>query len=365
MNIYTPFNRMFPRRDPLPHPRRILVVRPCCIGDVVLATVVLPALRRAYPDAHLTWAVGGWSREVVEHHPLVDDILNTGSDALPVRSMAGMRRFVAQVRSGNFDLVVSLVRSPLMSLALYLARVPHRAGIDSADRGFGYTVRAKVDPAAARHEAEIYLDVIRAMGLSSEGCYANVGFTDDDRTVARGLDIQRPYVVVNPNGGSNPGMAMNAKRWPPESYAGLANRLTSRLNAGVVLLGGPQDKPTIAQVQSALMVRASAYVGTLSFGQIAALAADSLLYVGNDTGLTHLAAASGAKTAMILGPSDPARYAPFTLNSIALWKPVEMRAGGVAAGTPENWDWSRDGISVDDAATQIFAFLDDTMVTAR
>lgn len=357
MNIYTPLQTLFPTRQPPVAPRRILLVRPCCIGDVVLATAALAALRRAYPAARITWAVGGWSRQAVETHPMLDDILDTGPDALPVRSVAGMRRFAAQVQRGNYDVAVSLVRSPLMSLALYMARVPHRAGLDSDGRGFGYTVRVPVDPSVARHEAELYLDVVRALGVDTDGLYAQIPVREDDRDFVRALAIKRPYVVINPTGGSNPGMRMDAKRWPPAHFAALANRIASRLNAGIVLIGGPHDRAIIAQVQAALMVRAASFVGTLSFGQIGALAADASVYIGNDTGLTHLAAAAGARTAMIFGPSDPARYAPFTPDSLVLWKPVSLRAGGVAAGTPQDWDWVRDGISVDAAARELMAFM--------
>jgi ADP-heptose:LPS heptosyltransferase len=95
----------------------------------------------------------------------------------------------------------------------------------------------------------------------------------------------------------------------------------------------------------------------LSFGEIAALARGARLYIGNDTGLTHLAAAAGAKTVMILGPSDPNRYAPFAPDSLALWKPAALPGGGVAAGAPTDWDWARDGISVDEAEQQIRAWL--------
>jgi ADP-heptose:LPS heptosyltransferase len=101
-----------------------------------------------------------------------------------------------------------------------------------------------------------------------------------------------------------------------------------------------------------------AFVGELSFGEIAALARDARLYVGNDTGLTHFAAAAGAKTVMLLGPSDPARYAPFGADAIALWKPTTLHQRGVGSGTPEAWDWSRDGIGVDEAEAQIAAWLE-------
>jgi ADP-heptose:LPS heptosyltransferase len=124
-----------------------------------------------------------------------------------------------------------------------------------------------------------------------------------------------------------------------------------------VLIGGKGDEALIEAVKAALSVPSLSFVGQLSFGEIAALAREARLYVGNDTGLTHLAAAAGAKTAMILGPSDPQRYAPFAEDALALWKPAAIQRGGVAAGAPRDWDWSRDGISVDDAEANIRAWL--------
>jgi ADP-heptose:LPS heptosyltransferase len=97
--------------------------------------------------------------------------------------------------------------------------------------------------------------------------------------------------------------------------------------------------------------------GALTFAQIAALAAEARLYIGNDTGLTHLAAAAGAPTVMILGPSDPARYAPYAAHTLALWQPAALRPGGVSSGPPPAWDWARDGIDVDEAEARIAAFL--------
>lgn len=359
--IYSLLARLLPTRPPPAQPRRIVLILPCCIGDVVLATATLKALRRAYPDAYIAWAVGSWSKPAIEHHPLLNDVIDTGADALPVRSLAGMRDFIRQMRGGNFNLAVSLVRSPLMSLALLLSGIPHRAGIDSAGRGFGYTVRAAVDPDQPRHEAEIYLDVARALGVDTSDCYANLPVTDADRQAVRGKlaarGIEGAYIVVNPAGGRNPGMVMDAKCYPPEQLAALINRLAPALDARIVLVAGPADQPLVDAVLTRLDTPAVVFAGELSFGEIAALAHDAIFYLGNDTGLTHLAAAAGAKTAMILGPSDPARYAPFVPGALALWKPTQVERGGVVAGTPEGWDWSRDGIAIDDAERAIRAWL--------
>ncbi|MCA9906895.1 MAG: hypothetical protein KC547_23730, partial [Anaerolineae bacterium] len=163
--------------------KRILLVLPCCIGDVVLATATLQALRRAYPAAQIAWAVGTWSKAAIEQHPLLDAIVDTGPEALPMQTPGGLWRFVRQIRAGDYDLLVSLVRSPLMSVAALLSGIPNRAGIDSAGRGFGYTIRVSIDPQVRRHEAEIYLDVARALGIDTENCYANISVPSDARSI--------------------------------------------------------------------------------------------------------------------------------------------------------------------------------------
>ncbi len=345
--------------------RRIVLILPCCIGDVVLATATLMALRRAYPQAHITWAVGSWSRAVVENHDLLDALLDTGPHALPVKSLSGFMRFVQQLRAGRYDLAVSLVRSPLMSAAVLLSGIPKRAGLDSAGRGFGYNIRAPVNPREPRHEAQIYLDVVRALGKDAEGCVANVPVQGEDVAVVKAAlaqaGVQRRFIVLNPAGGRNPGMIMDSKRWPPQNVAALGERLAARYGAQMVLVAGPDDGALVEAVQAHLQQPCVAFVGRFTFGQIVALADLAWLYIGNDTGLTHLAAASDARTIMIFGPSDPVRYAPFTTNSLALRKPAPVDARGVAGGAQKGWDWARDGISVDDAENQIAAFVEDLM----
>jgi ADP-heptose:LPS heptosyltransferase len=148
-------------------------------------------------------------------------------------------------------------------------------------------------------------------------------------------------------------MVMDVKRWPAANFAALANRFS----LPVVLIGGKGDEALVAAVKQDLSVPAETFVGALSFGEIAALARGAKLYIGNDTGLTHLAAAAGAKTVMILGPSDPSRYSPYAQDALSLWQPTSIPDAGVTAGAPPDWGWQRDGISVDSAEAQIRAWL--------
>ncbi len=358
--FYSMLRRLFPAAAAAPEPRRIVLLRPCCIGDVVMATAALSALREAFPRAHISWAVGPWSARAIEPHPAIDDLVLLAVD-MPLRSPSQMARFIGQLRRGRYDMALSLVRSPLMSLAVYLSGIPFRAGLDSGGRGFGYNLPVAIDAAAREHESEIYLKVIRAIAGRQLGAYANLPVPapalDAVRARLAAAAIDAPFIVAHAGGGSNPGANMADKRFPPAAFAELLNRLTDALGAGLILLGGPDDAAFVDALARRLHVDARNWTGALSFQEIGALALEARVYIGNDTGLTHLAAASGAKTVMIMGPTDPLRYAPFTPDSLALWKPQVLPAGGTAAGQNQNWDWERDGISVDEAVAQILAFL--------
>lgn len=343
------------------HIRRVLLIRPCCIGDVVLATAALSALRDALPGAQIIWAVGGWARHAVDYHPAVNGILPTGPHALPFRHWRSSGNFMWGMIDGRFDLIVSLVRSPRMGLAVLASGVRWRAGIDSNGRGFGYNLKVPVNPAHRRHEADIYLDVVRTAFPETGDYEANLPIAAPARqSVSEKLAayrVQKPYIVVHPGGGNNPGMRLDAKRWPPAYFASLADALADAYSVQIILIGGPDDTPLLQAVNEALRHPVAYQSTRLTFAEIGALAAAAVLYVGNDSGLTHLAAASGAATAMIFGPSDPARYGPYTRNSIALWKPTELASGGVAAAHAQRWDWTNDGIQPADALEQLHAFL--------
>lgn len=359
--IYSVLRRTFPTSAPAPNPRRIVLLRPCCIGDVVLATAALSALRDAFPASQITWAVGPWSARAIAHHPAIDSILDTGAD-MPLRSPGSMLDFVSRLRAGQFDLAVSLVRSPLMSLAIYLSGIPVRAGLDSEGRGFGYNLRVPIDPDAREHESEIYLKVISAIAGREVQAYANLPVADAARTaiLARlaAEKIASPFIVAHPGGGENPGAHLASKRYPPTRFAEILNRVTDASDAAVILLGGPGDGELVSAVASRLTAPNRRWVGVLDFQEIGALAAEALFYIGNDSGLTHLAAASGARAVMLMGPTDPRRYAPFTPDHLALWKPANLPAGGAAKAEREGWDWTRDGFSVDEAAERILDYLD-------
>jgi lipopolysaccharide heptosyltransferase II len=306
----------------------VLVIKPCCFGDVVMATAAIAALNRAYPQAAIDLAVGAWSRPAVAANPRLTAI----RDSDPVgtapfrRTWRAYLRLARDLRAGRYDTVLVLDRSPLLGVLAWLTGARVRAGLDSAGRGFALTHRVPCPPAAARHEVAWYLDVVRALGVPADPATrtefyptAQERTTADTALVDLGLDPARDLLIaLHTGGGSNPGMTLLAKRWAPDRWATvLARLLAAYPGARVLLVGGPgaEDRAAAAQIQAALpeAARPQVYdlVGRFAWGELGALLARCRLFLGPDTGALHLAVAAGTPVVAVFGPSDPRRYAPW------------------------------------------------------
>lgn len=330
-------------------PRRIIVLRSCCLGDTVLATPLLGVLRRQYPHARIVVGVGAWSRPVVAHSPAVDGLLDLEGVGVGLPSAAAYARVVRRLRAGRFDAALVLDRTPFMTLLPLLAGIPVRAGIDSAGRGFPLNVRAPWTQ--VEHEADLFLRVGAALGLDINGARLHVGVAPAERAradalwSALGLD-DKDVLALAPGGGRNPGMTLQAKHWAPERYAALAARLYHERGLIPLLTGDVHDHDATDHVAH-LLHRADIPVadatGFTTIGDLAALYGRCTVFVGADSGPTHLAAAMGIPVIAVFGPTDPAVYAPYSPLAVALRGP-----SGV----------STDEVSVDRVAAAASSLLD-------
>jgi ADP-heptose:LPS heptosyltransferase len=165
-------------------------------------------------------------------------------------------------------------------------------------------------------------------------------------------------------------MTLLAKRWPAARFAQLADRVTDNLGGHIVLVGGPGDKDISAQVRHHARRRLIDLTGQLSFGALGALSRHAALYIGNDTGATHMAVAMGAPTIMLMGPTDPRRYGPYrpTAPDTVAWvappdaRPDDYQALRQAAHQKASSRLSIDQISVDQVYTAARHLVDLTGV---
>jgi lipopolysaccharide heptosyltransferase II len=302
-------------------PRSIVLIKPCCIGDLIMTTPLLEVIQNNYPNAHITYVTGTWSKSIPEHHPTVHRVIDCGTVGIAGRyGLKDYLKIARLLRRLHFDLAFVLDRSPMLTLLPWLAGVPRRVGPDSLGRGFSLTDR--VPTSASRdllqHQADIYLDLARVLKLTINQPRLRFVPTAEEQ---QGIQSStQTCVAVFAGGGSNPGMELTAKRWPLERYREIVRRLVQTLGVQVLLIGGREDSTLNEKLLEGLDVPAGSVInlaGQTSFGQTAAQIEACVLFIGNDSSPMHLAVAVGTSVIAIFGPTRP--YPLSDPKHIAIW----------------------------------------------
>lgn len=305
--------------------RRLLVVRLDNLGDVVLATPALRALRRALPEAHLTLAASPAGAALQPLLPWVDEVLvertvwQDADGSLPL-DPARELGLVDRLRSGRFDAVVALTSFsqspwPLASLA-YLAGIPVRVGI-SAEMGgslLSHWVRDDQVVWAGEHQADRGLRLLAAVGIPAAGRHLELSLPV--QRPAAGLGLDRPIAVVAP------GASCPSRRWPAAAFGRVAAGLAAEGLAPVVV-GTTAERPLVAAVLAAAGGAATGLAGQLDAPGLAALIADAALVVTNNSGCLHLADATRTPVvALFAGTERQSEYAARTVPAALLTRLV-------------------------------------------
>lgn len=294
----------------------ILVVKPASLGDVLMSSAFLAALRASLPHADITVLVTTWAKEALVGNPHCDRILDSGAVGFPGRyGLIAYRNCVSRVRERVFTHCFVLDRSPLMALLPRLAGIPWRAGLNSAGRGIALHVNVPCPD--DRHEVEIYLDVLRKTGIDTVKPRLHYSpqpadeATAEDLLAKRGLADAHTLVAIHPGGGTNPGEERVRKRWSRGNFSALADRLSHILGASILLVGGPDDVPACKAIEQDTDASLVNVAGSLTFAQLGALIQRCHLFVGNDSSPMHLAVAVCTPVVALFGPTSPHRYGPF------------------------------------------------------
>jgi ADP-heptose:LPS heptosyltransferase len=214
-----------------------------------------------------------------------------------------------------------LDRSPLLNLLPWLAGAKIRAGINSQGRGFALNVFARLEKQTPlQHEAAVYLEVARGLSANITGSRLEFYPSEEARLevaafLAHNIAPEKPLAVIHPGGGHNPDTVVLSKRWPPERFAAIAARLVE-YGYNVAITGASDDRCLVDELCNHLPETARPSVisaaGRFDIDRNGALFEKARLFVGNDTGLMHLAVACGARVVAIFGPSNPLAYGPYT-----------------------------------------------------
>jgi ADP-heptose:LPS heptosyltransferase len=347
--------RLFSRR-PFEAPAKVLILKPCCLSQVMLATPLLAVLSDAYPEARFDWAVSDWARPAISGNPRISQIVDTGQVTLGEGAWADVGNLVERLRQGEYDTCFVPSRSSLLSYISWRAGIRQRIGLNVNGQGFAYTLPVK-PLEGEQNEAEIYLSLARAVGIQET---AGMEFypADQERESITGRlhddvgwDGISPLVIVHPGGGENPENTNRAIRWPEERFALLCSRLIRKYGAHLVLVASKAEEGISQKILGLTSIPISNLAGALSLGEVGALCEVADLYVGNDTGPTHIAVAMGCPTLAIYGPTDPAVSRPNGDN-----RKVRIVQAKPETRSTNNFSWER-GATVD----EVLASADDLL----
>jgi heptosyltransferase-2 len=283
---------------------RILVRAPNWVGDVVMATPALRALRRAQPGAEITLEGRPFLAGLVRGLPSVDVFLPDAGPGTLARARA--------LRERGFDWAVLLPDSTRAALGPFLARIPLRAGYAREPLRRALLTLALPPPTEGGRRVPIsmierYLRITRALGCPDAGLAPELVVDAEarERALKRlaegGLAPGERTLLVTP--GASFG---SSKLWPPESFAAAADAIARAHGLRVVLAPGPGEEAMARRIAGAMAERAIVLADPpTSLAELVALIAGAALQLGNDTGPRHIAVACGVPAVVVMGPTDP------------------------------------------------------------
>jgi heptosyltransferase-2 len=308
-------------------PRNILVIKLVGLGDTVLMLTPLARLRREFPGARITALVTPLSQGILAVQPQVDETIVFdvfGAD----RGLMGLLKVIRLIRRKGFDCVIDFEQYfHLTSILAYLTGARTRLGLyfDGSPRKGVFTGAVRSDP--DRHMVDSYMRLLEPLGIAAEPVeeLERVHVPDEDyRPVEAWLEghgIGSDDVLVGMHPGSGP--RAPAKRWGAARYAEIITRLRSEYRARVIITGDAGEKDLAASIVD-LAGGEGVYdaSGEFSIRQTAALLKKCRLFISNDTGPMHIAAAVGTPTIGIFGPETPVRYAPVGRANTAVYSRI-------------------------------------------
>ena len=285
--------------------KKILIIRPSSIGDIVMASAMIRALRDAWPQSYIAWLADPRARDLLIHNPALNEVIFWPKHIWKQLLAGGnfyalgreIRQFTRKLRRRHFDLAIDaqgLLRSRLLAR---LSGAAERIGFESAEPGGALMTKIIGRGPNAENMSSEYAFLIQTLGLSSVDFHPFIVLSSQDQISARdklsAAGLNTRYAVFCPFN------TRPQKEWAHERWARLAERMHG------VLAGGPGDVDRGRQIQKHARTRLHNFCGKTTWGQSAAIVKEASLVIGVDTGLTHMGSAFESPTIALFGATRP------------------------------------------------------------
>ena len=319
---------------------KILIRGTNWLGDAVMTTPALLRIREKFPDAHIALLTPEKLAELWLNHPAINETIAFSPNQ-------GLLSTVKKLRSGGFEMALVLPNSPRSALEVFLAGIPSRIGYSRSWRNWflSKTITTRADVVKMRkrtvneinaliasgpqsaprksqysssaHQSREYLHLAAALGANPEPLPAALFVTPQEVDAARQkfglLAVSSPVFGINPGAEYGP-----AKRWPIERFISAAKEIQKKTNCAWIVFGGRNETDLAGQIQSALGPAVFNVAGRTSLRELMSLMRLCRVFLTNDTGPMHVAAALGVPVVAIFGSTSPELTAPLAANESLL-----------------------------------------------
>jgi heptosyltransferase-2 len=296
---------------------KILVRVPNWVGDAVMAIQALETIRRTHAGDEICILARPVVADLFSGQPFADRILQYDFRGRH-KGWLGREKLIAELRKEHFDIALLLQNAFEAAWLAWRARIPERTGYARDGRGPLLTKAIPVpqEGEIPKHESHYYLELLRrAAWIEASPAIPPIRLSVSDAALTAAESALRSAGARESawRCAIAPGASYGAaKCWPPERFAHLADRLISECGADVIFFGTAGEKEIAARIRSNMKSRAISLVGETSMRDLAALFASCSLFIGNDSGAMHVAAAAGLPVIGIFGSTDPEGTAPVT-----------------------------------------------------
>ena len=302
---------------------RILIVRTDRIGDVLLSTPVIKALRDNYPKAHIAMIVSPYAKDIVDGNPYLDEVIIYDKDATHRGWIASMN-FAGDLRKKKFDLGLILHPTNRAHLIAFFSGIPKRVGFN---RKFGFLLTDQVEHTkqlGAKHELEYSLDLVRRLGIEPRDKSLFMPIKPESEKWVSELFLREKINQTDKLLAIHPGASCPSKVWSNERFAWVADKLIAKYKFKVLIVAGPKDAGLARNVAENMHESVINLAGETSVSQLASLLKRCQLFISNDSGPVHIASALGVPVISIFGRAQqglsPVRWGPLGLKGRFLHK---------------------------------------------
>lgn len=307
--------------------KNILITRTDRLGDLVLATPVIAQLRKAYPEAKISFLTTPYTADLIKGNPNIDEVIIYDKKGKEKGFWGGIILFALKLALKKFDTVFVLHPTNRMHLVTFLAGIPQRFGWDLKNGNLLNHKLKHTKQLGEKHESEYNLDVLKLANIETSQAVLELPYNyiskklGDDPLAKFGIDINDKYLVFAL------GASCPSKQWPAELFAEVANYIIAENPELKIVVLGSKAEDDLAQV---FIKNFSSdcinLCGKLSLSELIYFFKHIYAFIGNDSGLSHIAAAFNKPLISLFGRSDPGlspkRWKPLGDKSFYLHKDV-------------------------------------------